>query len=155
MFAWHLKQFIHISIWRKKVIKLELWLIVLRFDLRGSDWINDGLTGIHWSGRKELQVCSGTNVIIWGYDLFKVLHFHWWRIFFGFVSQQLTKLNQCLTEDCEAGHGLILFWEHRVTKQIWHLRKWKKTKNYSSSKRMTCKTSKKFGPSFSNCCLQK
>lgn len=98
MFMWHLKQFTHISIWQWKVIRPEPWLIVFRFDLRGSDWINDVLTGIHWSGRKELQVCRGIHAIIWGYDFSKMLLFHC-RIFY-FASQHL---NQCLIRGLRSG----------------------------------------------------
>lgn len=98
MFMWHLKQFTHISIWQWKVIRPEPWLIVFRFDLRGSDWINDVLTGIHWSGRKELQVCRGINTIIWGYDLSKMLLFHW-KIFY-LASQHP---NQCLIRGPRGG----------------------------------------------------
>lgn len=98
VFVWHLKQFTHISIWHWKVIRPEPWLIVFRFDLRGSDWINDVLTGIHWSGRKELQVCRGIKAIIWGYDLSKMLLFPW-RIFY-FALQHL---NQCLIRGPRGG----------------------------------------------------
>lgn len=123
MFMWHLKQFTHISIWQWKVIRPEPWLIVFRFDLRGSDWINDVLTGIHWSGRKELQVCRGINTIIWGYNLSKMLLFHW-KIFIWLRGIQ----TNVWFAGREVGHRLTHFWERLERKQIWHLGKWAKNK---------------------------
>lgn len=82
-------------IWWWNVIRPGQWLIALRFDLRGSDWINDGLTGVHWSGRKEPQLCRRTNVIIWGYDLSKLLGLHYTRDFILVSSHRIKPVFDC------------------------------------------------------------
>lgn len=75
----------------------------------------------------------------------------------------LTEINQCVTADCEVVHKLILFLrtscqEADLTPE--EMEKKNKTENDSSSKRIwqpwrkTWKTSKEFGPSFSNCCCR-